>query len=171
MRAIVYILLVFVTQYSYSGTDTTIFNDKEKGYFLKYPADWVARIYRSGVVIAHVANRKNDTGISIRLYDYNGREDYFIKRYIQSVESDLRTKLKNRDNKYIDGLAFTDLNFSPTYRGSSFEHIHRIHLFKEQNVALVMQAGCPSDTTKQRIPKLIQTMDSLWVYNKEKLRK
>jgi hypothetical protein len=171
MRVLVFIFLILVTQLSHSEYNAKIFNDKEKGYFIKYPSDWIAGVYRSGVVVANVSNRQNDTGISIRLYDYDGNEDSFIQRYVKSVESDLSIKLRDRENGYVSGQAFIDLKFSPVFRGSSFEHIHRIHLFHEQNVALVMQAGCPADNAIQLIPVLVQSLDSLWVYNKAKLRK
>lgn len=171
MRVLVFIFIILVTQYSYSGDNAKIFNDKEKGYFVKYPSDWIAGVYRSGVVVANIANRQNDAGISIRLYDYDGNEDFFIQRYVKSVESDLSTKLRDRENRYASGQEFFDLKFSPVFRGSNFEHLHRIHLFPEQNVALVMQAGCPADNAIQLMPVLGQSLDSLWVYNKAKLRK
>jgi len=69
----------------FSGDVTKIFSDTEYGYLYHYPSDWHAGIYRSGVALSQVQNKRRNYGLQVRIRTRSGKTKDIVRRYLLGV--------------------------------------------------------------------------------------
>ena len=166
------ILCVMLLMIGYGGiVEAKVFSDKEYGYLFHYPDDWVAGLYRSGVVLSEANDRTKDSGFQVRMYRTSQAFKSYAKAYASDTERSMSASLIRGDFGYTKNSDYYEMEFDAVRNGKQYYLYHKIIVFRGQKQVLVIQAGCVQ-SKRNRDAKIIKEIaDSLWVYNERKLEK
>ncbi|OUS01146.1 hypothetical protein A9Q81_09815 [Gammaproteobacteria bacterium 42_54_T18] len=123
----------------FAGNKTKIFSDMEYGYLYHYPSDWHASIYRSGVVLSQVQNRRG-SGLQVRVRSMSTKTKGFVRQYLLNVKSGLGATLCDEQYGVNSGIDYVVLELSAIRGGVEDSLYHK----------LMFQKNCIIKTAERR---------------------
>lgn len=152
MRKTIYILTaaVFVfNSLAISAEDKKIFKDSEYGYSLKYPKNWNASIYRSGIVLANINSSDNQSGIQIRREKTGSSLKSFESHYVKKFMQDMNAEMLDRKKIKINKKEALTISFKAKRGGTVYFLKSYIIHFPAKKEFYIFQAGTPFKNRKK----------------------
>ena len=136
----------------YAQQLTRIFVDREYGYSIRYPDNWQARSYRSGIVLSEINDRDGKSGLQIRRIYLKGDVNNFIDNYIEEFKRNMRAFLVNKDRQMIGNISGWIL----TFHGGRGQYLLKSYILPVSNsyYIYIFQAGTPLDMKAKVEPVL-----------------
>jgi len=144
----------------YAQQLTQIFVDREYGYSIRYPDNWQACSYRSGIVLSEINSRDGKSGLQIRRIYLTGDVNNFVDNYIEEFKRNMRVSLINKDRQMIGDISGWILTFQGSRGRGQFVLKSYILPVPSSYYIYIFQAGTPLDMKAKVEPVLDGIADS-----------